>query len=80
MPPNEIYQFSVVSALMDGVAEDGLPLSALLRHGDTGLGTFRHMQGELIILDGEVFQMLSDGTVRPAKVAGTEGGLTVVRG
>lgn len=71
-PKNELYQYSVVSALMDGVASNGLPMSTLLSHGDHGLGTFRGMQGELIVLDGHAFQMKHDGTTRPADL-GPEG-------
>lgn len=63
MAPNEIFQYSIVTALMDGVAEKGLPISTLLSHGDHGLGTFQHMTGEMIILDGEVYQMKSDGSI-----------------
>ncbi len=63
-PPNELFQYSVVSALMDGVAGSGLPLAELLSHGDHGLGTFRHMVGEMIILDGAIYQMRSDGSHR----------------
>lgn len=63
MAPNEIFQYSVVAALMDGVAGQGLPVSTLLSHGDHGLGTFRHMVGEMIILDGVLYQMKSDGSV-----------------
>lgn len=74
-PTNELYQYSVVSALMDGVASNGLPMSDLLAHGDHGLGTFRSMQGELIVLDGQGFQMLHDGTTRPINLAPpSEGG------
>jgi len=63
--PNEIFQFSIVSALVDGVASHGIPISALLTHGDHGLGTFRNMVGEMIILDSSVYQMKSDGTIVP---------------
>jgi alpha-acetolactate decarboxylase len=63
MSANELFQYSVVSALMDGVASKGLPISTLLANGDHGLGTFRHMVGEMIILDGQVYQMKSDGSV-----------------
>lgn len=63
MAPNEIFQYSIVTALMDGVAEKGLPVSTLLSHGDHGLGTFRHMAGEMIILDGVIYQMQSDGSI-----------------
>ncbi|KAL8313313.1 hypothetical protein RB597_005991 [Gaeumannomyces tritici] len=63
MAENEIYQYSIISALMDGVGSSGLPISDLVAHGDHGLGTFRNMAGEMIVLDGRVFQMKSDGTV-----------------
>ncbi|GMK58676.1 hypothetical protein CspeluHIS016_0601180 [Cutaneotrichosporon spelunceum] len=68
-PKNELYQWSVVSALVDGVASNGLPMSELLAHGDHGLGTFRGMQGELIVLDGTGFQMRHDGTTRPVDLS-----------
>ncbi|KAJ0158534.1 Alpha-acetolactate decarboxylase [Colletotrichum tanaceti] len=65
MAVNEIFQYSIISALMDGVASTGLPVSQLVAHGDHGLGTFRHMVGEMIILDGKIYQMKSDNTVTP---------------
>ncbi|KAJ9164643.1 Alpha-acetolactate decarboxylase [Coniochaeta hoffmannii] len=66
-PPNEneLFQYSLISALLDGVASTGLPVAELLSHGDHGLGTFRYMVGEMIILDGELYQMKADGTVSP---------------
>ncbi|KAI8175390.1 Alpha-acetolactate decarboxylase [Colletotrichum sp. SAR 10_86] len=63
MAVNEIYQYSIISALMDGIASTGLPVSELIQHGDHGLGTFRYMNGEMIILDGKLYQMKSDNTV-----------------
>ncbi|KAK1763097.1 alpha-acetolactate decarboxylase [Phialemonium atrogriseum] len=66
MATNELFQYSVVSALMDGVASNGLPVSALLANGDLGLGTFRHMAGEMIVLDGRAHQMKVDGTITPS--------------
>lgn len=65
MAPNEIFQYSLANALMDGVADNGLAVRTLLTHGDHGLGTFRHMQGEMILLDGLLYQMKSDGSVAP---------------
>ncbi|QBZ64804.1 hypothetical protein PoMZ_06505 [Pyricularia oryzae] len=64
-PKNEIFQYSIVSCLMDGVASSGMPVSDLLKHGDLGLGTFKHMVGEMIMLDGTMFQMKSDGSTVP---------------
>jgi alpha-acetolactate decarboxylase len=63
MAHNEVYQYSLVSALMDGVATHGIPIARVLDHGDHGLGTFRGMNGEMIVLDSEVYQMKADGSV-----------------
>ncbi|KAL2020313.1 hypothetical protein VTK56DRAFT_8541 [Thermocarpiscus australiensis] len=63
MAYNEVFQYSIVSALADGVASHGIPISRVLAHGDHGLGTFRSMDGEMIVLDGEVYQMKADGSV-----------------
>lgn len=65
MASNELFQYSIITALMDGVASNGLPVATLLSHGNHGLGTFRRMVGEMIILDGDLYQMKSDGTVTP---------------
>ncbi|EFQ29670.1 alpha-acetolactate decarboxylase [Colletotrichum graminicola] len=65
MAVNEIFQYSIISALMDGVASEGLPISELVSHGDHGLGTFRYMRGEMVMLDGKLYQMQSDNTVTP---------------
>ncbi|RFU78253.1 alpha-acetolactate decarboxylase [Trichoderma arundinaceum] len=63
MAYNELYQYSVVSALMEGLGETGLPYKDLVSHGNHGLGTFRRMAGEMICLDNEVYQMKSDGSI-----------------
>ncbi|KAH6847695.1 alpha-acetolactate decarboxylase [Chaetomium sp. MPI-CAGE-AT-0009] len=63
MAHNEVFQYSIVSALVDGVASHGTPIARVLEHGDHGLGTFRNMVGEMIVLDGEVYQMKADGSV-----------------
>jgi alpha-acetolactate decarboxylase len=71
MAGNELFQYSIVSALMDGVASAGIPIATLLSHGDHGLGTFRHMVGEMIVLDGKVYQMKSDGSIAAVDPAAT---------
>ncbi|KAH7159295.1 hypothetical protein DER46DRAFT_627643 [Fusarium sp. MPI-SDFR-AT-0072] len=45
---------------MDGVAETGIAISDLVSHGSHGVGTFRHMLGEMIILEGAVYQINLD--------------------
>lgn len=63
MTDNQAYQYSIVSALMDGVASKGVPISRVLAHGDMGLGTFAKMDGEMIVIDGKVYQMKADSSV-----------------
>lgn len=65
MEPNTLYQYSVLSALMSGAASSGIPLSHLSPHGTHGLGTFKSLDGELVMLDGHMYQMKSDGSVVP---------------
>lgn len=51
---------------MDGVSETGVPVSKFLSKGNQGLGTFVRMDGELLSLDGKVYQLQSEGRVREA--------------
>lgn len=63
---NVIYQASLMSALLSGVYEGETTIRQLLDHGDFGLGTFNHLDGEMIAFNSHVFQLRSDGTARPA--------------
>ncbi len=64
MGENEIYQFSIMSALMSGLASasSSIPISELLTHGTFGVGTFSSMDGEMVILDSHAYQFLADGS------------------
>ncbi|KAF2773227.1 alpha-acetolactate decarboxylase [Teratosphaeria nubilosa] len=66
MEANHIYQYSLLNALMDGVCETGIPVSTLASKGNQGLGTFARMNGELLFLDGHVYQLQAEGNVREA--------------
>lgn len=59
-----LTQISVINALMLGRYEGGVSSRELLRYGDLGLGTFDHLDGEMIIFDGKVYQAKSDGQIR----------------
>jgi acetolactate decarboxylase len=52
-----LYQISTSSALVEGVYSDSIPSSVLLEHGDFGLGTFEDLDGEMVILDGQIYQV-----------------------
>ncbi|OOF21856.1 acetolactate decarboxylase [Salinivibrio sp. IB574] len=62
----EIYQTSLMSALIDGVYEGDTTMADLLKHGDFGLGTFNQLDGELIAFDKTIFQLRGDGSARHA--------------
>jgi len=66
-----LVQFSLVAALAAGDYAGGAPLRQVLRGGDFGVGTFSRLDGEMIVLDGKIYQALADGTVRAANLEGT---------
>jgi alpha-acetolactate decarboxylase len=63
---SEVYQFSTISALLEGVYDGDVTVADILRHGDFGLGTFNHLDGEMVILDGVCYRLRADGTATRA--------------
>ncbi|WP_196073145.1 acetolactate decarboxylase [Nakamurella alba] len=61
-----VYQTSTFAALLAGIYDGDVTVEQLLRHGDFGLGTFNHLDGEMVVLDGVCHHLRSDGTVTPA--------------
>ncbi len=59
-----VYQYSAIGAFMRGVYDGGKRAGELKSAGDLGLGTFNGIDGEMIVLDGRVYQARSDGSVR----------------
>lgn len=62
---SELYQTSLMSALLGGVYEGQMTYAELEKHGDFGLGTFNDLDGEMIAFDGQFFQLRADGSARP---------------
>lgn len=60
------FQASTLAALMDGAYDGDVTIGELRRHGDLGLGTFDALDGEMIVLDGEVWRARADGTAERA--------------
>jgi acetolactate decarboxylase len=58
-----LYQVSTIDALMLGVYDGIQPVGEIKKHGDFGIGTFDALEGEMIVLDGVVYQAKSDGRV-----------------
>lgn len=61
-----LYQTSTMGALLAGVYDGDVTVAELLRHGDFGLGTFNHLDGEMIVLDGSCHHLRADGTAQRA--------------
>ena len=61
-----LYQVSTITALMEGAYDGTTSVGELRRHGDFGLGTFDRLDGEMIVLDGRVYQARADGSVHSA--------------
>lgn len=61
--PHTLFQVSTSAALVQGVYQGTTPVSTIKTYGNFGLGTYDTLNGEGLMLDGDVFQALSDGTV-----------------
>jgi acetolactate decarboxylase len=58
-----LYQYSTIDALLAGVYDGQLTNGALKKQGNLGLGTFNALDGEMVVLDGRVYQVRADGKV-----------------
>ena len=58
-----VFQHSTLAALMAGLLGGTMRAGDLLEHGDTGIGTLHGVDGEVIIVDGEVYQADQTGKV-----------------
>lgn len=58
-----LYQVSTLQALIAGSYDGEVTAKQLAQYGDTGLGTFDGLDGEMIVLDGKVYKARVDGTV-----------------
>ena len=64
---NSIYFCAPVNALVEGIYQQKIPFSEIKQHGDFGLGTFDHLDGEMVLLDNCVYQITSDGVAAPVE-------------
>lgn len=63
----ELFQTSLIAALLSGVYEGAVSYGELHRHGDFGLGTFNDLDGEMVGFDGVFYQLRSDGSATVVK-------------
>jgi len=57
----DLYQVSLLTALLQGVYDGEVTIGELSRHGDLGLGTVNGLDGEMIAVDGRFFRVGTDG-------------------
>jgi acetolactate decarboxylase len=63
VPQHTLFQVSTSGALVQGIYERAVSSCFLLNYGDFGLGTFENLDGEMVVLDGAIYQARSDGKV-----------------
>lgn len=63
MHDNRIYLCAPINALLEGLYEEKIPFTEIKKHGDFGLGTFDNLEGEMLMLDGNIYQMTAGGRV-----------------
>lgn len=61
-----IRKFGSINMLTAGLFDGVVPLSSVADAGDVGLGTFHGLDGEMVLLDGGVFRIGTDGVAHPA--------------
>lgn len=57
-----LYQVALLQSLAQGHFDGMITVGELKTHGDTGIGTFDGLNGEMIVLDGVVYQAIGDGS------------------
>lgn len=66
-----LYQISTIDALMAGLFDGWASIDQLTKHGDFGLGTFHELDGEMVVVDGIVYQITADGVANKPAAAVT---------
>src|SRR3954463_7907214 len=61
--PHVLFQASTIGALLDGSFEGDVTFAELAEHGDLGLGTLNHLDGEMIAVDRHFYRADGDGAI-----------------
>jgi acetolactate decarboxylase len=65
-PIHTVFQVSTSGALVAGVYDREVNVQTILEHGNFGLGTFANLDGEMVVVDGRVYQVQGSGRVSEA--------------
>ena len=69
--PDDIYQYSTKNGLLNNDYIGDLTVEEIKKNGDFGLGTFNMVDGEMVIFDGNVYQVLITGEINNMPVLDT---------
>jgi acetolactate decarboxylase len=61
--PHVLFQASTIGALLEGSFEGDVTFAELAQHGDLGLGTLNHLDGEMIAIDGRFYRADLEGNL-----------------
>jgi len=64
---DSLFQYATINGLLKGLYDGNMSFAELSTHGDLGLGTFNHLDGEMVALDGNFYQVKMDGTAYPVE-------------
>ena len=59
----KMFQVSTLQALAMGYTRTVISVEELLKHGDTGLGTYEDVNGEMILVDGHPYRADETGAI-----------------
>jgi acetolactate decarboxylase len=65
-----LTQIGTIDALLGGIYDGEFNLRELTGRGDLGVGTFNTLNGEMVMLDGQIYQVTADGKVALADLNG----------
>ncbi len=61
--PHVLFQASTIGALLEGSFEGDVTFAELAQHGDLGLGTLNHLDGEMVAIDGRFYRADLEGNL-----------------
>ncbi|MFO1128866.1 MAG: acetolactate decarboxylase [Rhodospirillales bacterium] len=62
-----LFRVSTAPAAVEGVSQAEMTVAALRAHGDFGIGTLDGYIGEMVLVDGQVFQIRGGGSIAPGE-------------
>jgi acetolactate decarboxylase len=60
-----LTQISTIDAILNGVYDGVMDYGTLKEYGDFGIGTFEALDGEMVAIDGDFYQVKADGIAYP---------------